>query len=303
MRILVTGATGFIGRHLCPALAQDGHTVVALSRNPSGALRRVQGLAQALPWEPLGRPADLKDIGNVDAVVHLAGESIAGRWTASKKRAIRDSRVLGTRNLVSALQSLLQPPKVLVSASATGYYGDKGEALLTEESSPGEDFLAQVCVAWEAEARKAEGLGMRVVYLRAGIVFGPGGGALAPLLVLARLGLGGRLGSGKQWWSWVHMDDLIGMVRFVLEHDVGGPFNATSPEPVRQRDLARLMGRVLKRPAFAHVPGWALRLAVGEIAQELLYSRRVLPRRIQEAGYRFRVSAVENALRLILAVG
>ncbi|GBD10929.1 Epimerase family protein [bacterium HR23] len=303
MHVLITGATGFIGQHLCRALGQDGHTLTALSRNPGAALRRVPGLSQALVWDPLGVPPDLKDLSPIDAVVHLAGESIAGRWTPAKKRAIRESRVLGTRTLVTALESLSPRPRVLLSASATGYYGDGGEVPLTEESPPGKDFLAQVCVVWEEEARRAEALGIRVVCLRAGIVFGPGGGALTPLLVLARLGLGGPLGSGRQWWSWVHMDDLVGLVRFLLTSDLHGPVNAVSPNPIRQRELAKALGRVLRRPALLPTPGWALRLLVGEVAQELLFSRRVLPKRAQEAGYRFRVATVEDALHTILARG
>lgn len=303
MHILVTGATGFIGRHLCSALAQDGHRVTALSRNPPEALRRVSGLAQALPWEPLRAPPTLGSVGSIDAVVHLAGESITGRWTPAKKRAIRESRVLGTRNLVAALGALSAQPRVLVSASATGYYGDTGETPRTEDAPPGRDFLAQVCMDWENAARQAEELGTRVVCLRMGIVLGPGGGALAPLLRLARLGLGGPLGSGRQWWAWVHIDDIVGLVRFVLEHPLRGPLNATAPQAVRQRDLARTLGRIVRRPAIFPVPRWALRLAVGEVAQELLFSRRVIPQRAQEAGYRFLYPQLEPALRSILAAG
>ncbi|MFN3974586.1 MAG: TIGR01777 family oxidoreductase [Dehalococcoidia bacterium] len=303
MHILVTGATGFIGRHLCPALAQDGHKITALSRNPQSALSRVPGLAQAIPWDPIGPPPALGGIGDIDAVVHLAGEGIAGRWTPSKKRAVRESRVTGTRNLVAALRALKAKPEVLISASATGYYGNGGETVLTEEAPPGNDFLARVCVDWENAARQAEGLGIRVVCLRAGIVLGPGGGALAPLLMLARLGLGGPLGSGRQWWSWLHMDDMVGLVRFALQNPLRGPFNATAPQAVRQGDLARVLGRVVRRPAFLPVPGWVMRIAVGEVAQELLFSRRVAPQRALDAGYRFLYPELEPALRSILAAG
>ncbi|MCS7206552.1 MAG: TIGR01777 family oxidoreductase [Dehalococcoidia bacterium] len=303
MRILVTGASGFIGRHLCSALVRDGHQLIVLSRNPSSALQRLPAGIHAVAWEPVGSSLDLRGIGLVDAVVHLAGESIVGRWTRAKKEAIRASRVVGTRNLVNALASLPSRPKVLVSASATGYYGDGGEVSLTEDAPPGRDFLAQVCVAWEAEAQRAEGLGIRVVCLRAGIVFGPGGGALTPLLVLARFGLGGPLGSGRQWWSWVHMDDLVGLVRLALAQDIRGPVNATAPHPIRQKELARILGRAMKRPAFLPTPGWAVRLLAGPVAQELLFSRKVLPQRALAAGYRFRVPYAEDAVHTILAAG
>jgi uncharacterized protein (TIGR01777 family) len=302
MRVLVTGATGFIGRRLCPFLAGAGYTVIALARNPAAALRRIPHLAHALPWDPLTVPS-LEGAGEVEAVVHLAGERISGRWTPAKKRRIWESRVLGTRNLVAALARLPRRPRVLVSASAIGYYGDGGERELTEDAPPGEDFLARVCVGWEEEARRAGGLGVEVVCLRLGVVFGRGGGALTPLLVLARLGLAGPIGSGRQWWSWVHMDDVIGAVRFLLERPLRGPINVTAPHPVRQRDLARALGRLLKRPAFLPTPGWALRLLLGEVAQELLSSRRVLPHRLLQAGYTFRYPDLEEAVRDVLAAG
>lgn len=298
MNILVSGATGFIGSHLCDALVKRGHAVTALSRNPNGALVRVPGLIRAVPWEPVaGRPpSDAFD--GIDGVVHLAGETLKGRWTAEKKRALRESRVAGTRNLVSALEPLTSRPKVLVSASATGYYGNRGEETLTEQSSPGDDFLAEVCVSWEREALRARDMGVRVVTLRTGLVLGRPGPTLGAMLPLFRLGLGGPMGPGKQWWPWVHEDDLVGMMETALEASAWeGPVNAVAPEPARQRDFAKALGRVLKRPAMMPVPSFALRLVAGEVATELLYSRRALPVRAQALGYQFKHPDIEASLR------
>jgi hypothetical protein len=239
----------------------------------------------------------------MDAVVHLAGETIAGRWTPEKKRKIYDSRVLGTRNLVEGLTRLdaQEKPKVLVSASAVGYYGDRGDERLTEEAPPSEGFLSKVCQDWEREARRAEELGLRVVRLRFGIVLGPGGGALQTMLPLFKLGLGGPLGSGRQWWSWVHLDDVVGLITFALENEAfSGAVNATAPNPVRQREFARTLGRVLRRPAALPAPAFALRLALGEFAGELLASTQAIPQKAQEMGYRFKYPELEGALRQIL---
>jgi uncharacterized protein (TIGR01777 family) len=300
MKILITGATGFIGSRLCQTLAAAGHTLVALSRNADAAKRRVPSLQQAFGWQPASGPPPLETFEGVDAVVNLAGESLAGRWTASKKQAIRDSRLLGTRHLVDAISQLGSKPKALVSVSAVGYYGDRGEERLNEDSPPASDFLGQLCADWEAEATRAEELGVRVVRLRPGIVLGPGGGALARLLTPFKLGMGGPLGSGRQWWSWVHLDDVVGLIVYSLEHQIAGPINATTPDPVRQRDFARTLGRVLRRPAFMPAPAFMLRLMLGEVAGGLLASLYVLPERAQEAGYSFRFTELEHALRDIL---
>jgi uncharacterized protein (TIGR01777 family) len=297
MTILVTGATGFIGRRVCELLSQSGHTVIALSRDPTGAKRRVPALAKALSWDALEEA-----LKSCEAVVNLAGESIAGRWTTSKKQAIRDSRVGGTRNLVAGLAKLDSRPKVLISASAIGYYGDREEETLTEDSPPGADFLAQVCKDWESEALTAQSLGVRVVCARLGLVLGPGGGSLQAMLPLFKLGLGGPLGSGKQFWSWVHRDDVAGAIAFALERDdLRGPINVTAPQPVRQREFAQVLGRVLRRPAVLPAPAFALKLVLGEFANSLLSSQRVLPQRLQQSGYEFRFAELEPALRHILA--
>lgn len=301
MNILISGATGFIGTRLCRQLGEDGHNVSALSRDPASAVRLLPLLRRVSPWDPLiSRPPE-EAFENIDAVVHLAGESVAGRWNSAKKRAIRESRILGTRHLVAEIESLGAKPKVLVSASAIGYYGDRGEELLDEEAPPGAGFLSEVCQAWEGEAARAEELGLRVVRLRSGIVLGAGGGALATMLPPFKLGLGGPLGSGHQWWSWVHLDDVIGVIVETLEDEtLEGPLNLTAPRPLRQEEFARALGRVLGRPALLPAPAWALKLALGEFAGELLASQRVLPRQIQAQGYHFRFGELEPALRQAL---
>jgi uncharacterized protein (TIGR01777 family) len=282
-------------------LHQAGHTVRALSRDSVAAKQRVPLLKEVFPWNPLQELPPLQAFEGCDAVINLAGESIAGRWTAPKKQLIRDSRVLGTKNLVNALAQLSSRPKVLISASAIGYYGDRGEETLTEDAAPGSDFLAQVCRDWENEALKAESLGMRVVRLRIGLVLGRGGGTLQALLPLFRVGLGGPLGSGRQWWSWIHRDDLCRLIVQILANEnVSGPVNATAPQPVRQKEFAQVLGRVLRRPAFLPTPAFALKIALGEFADGILASQRALPRRAQEMGYRFQFEELEGALREIL---
>lgn len=302
MKVLVTGATGFIGKRLCASLHQAGHALVGLSRDPSRARQKVPQLSEAFSWNPAVELPPAQALAGCDAVINLVGESVAGRWNESKKRAIRESRTVSTRNFVSALAQTSPRPKVLISASAIGYYGDRGEESLTEDSPSGTDFLAQVCREWESEALKAESFGMRVVCLRIGLVLGPKGGALHAMLPLFKMGLGGPLGSGRHWWSWVHCDDVIGIIQYALEQgDVSGPVNATSPRPVRQREFAQTLGRVLGRPAILPAPAFALKIALGEFASQLLSSQRVIPERLQKMGYRFRFAELEAALREILS--
>ena len=295
-RIVVTGATGFIGPQLCLSLKAAGHTVEILSRDEERARRTLPAVDGVTCWDPALGPPPAAALEGADAVVHLAAAGLVGRWTGRRKRAIRESRSVGTRNLVGGLAGLDARPGVLISMSAIGYYGDAGEVVLTEESPPGIDFLSGVVVDWEGEAARAEALGVRVVRLRTGIVLGRGGGALGRLLLPARLGLGGTIGSGRQWWSWVHMGDLAGVVLDTLANDLAGPVNVTAPEPLRQRDFARTLRRVLGRPALAPVPGFALRMAFGEVAGELLGSRRVAPVRLLGRGYAFRFPTLESAL-------
>ena len=301
MHVLVSGATGFIGRRLCAELAEAGHTVVALSRNAVRARQRVPSLSGAFQWAPMEAPPPAEAFDGVEAVVNLVGASIFGWWTARKRRVIYDSRVLSTRHLVDAIERLNTRPRTLVSASAIGYYGDRGDMELTETDAPGTAFLAGVSVDWEAEAARAEGLGLRVVRLRTSLVIGPGAFILRVLGPFYRLGLGGPIGSGRQWWPWVHLADHTGLVRFVLDHQVSGPVNVTAPAPVTQREFAKALGRVLRRPAVLPEPAFALKLALGEFSSEVLNSRRVLPQAALAAGYAFRFTELEPALRDVLA--
>ncbi len=295
MKVAVTGATGFIGRALCRELGENGYQVLALTRDPSRAHAVLPGVDVAA-WGDHSA-----SFPPVDGVVHLAGEAVAGRWSEAKKQRLRDSRIAGTHRLVDALTQVSPRPRVLVSASAVGYYGDRGDETLTESSGPGHDFLAQLCQEWEAEAERVEPLGLRVARLRFGVVLARDGGALAQMLPLFRLGIGGPLGSGRQWFPWVHRSDVVGLIRFVLETaGASGPINVTAPQPVRNREFSHALGRALHRPAVLPAPALALRLALGEFAGTLLGSQRVVPERAQSLGYTFRHSELEPALRSTL---
>ena len=282
VNITVTGATGFIGNRVVQALLAAGHNIHALGRKQS----------TDLPSESLA---------DADAVIHLAGEPVAQRWTPEVKQRIRSSRVDGTRNLVNALARQSRRPRVLVCASAIGYYGSRGDEVLTETSSPGGDFLARVVVDWEQAAQQAEALGVRVVPLRFGVVLGKGG-ALAKMLPPFRLGLGGPLASGQQWMSWIHVDDVIGLIRFSLENSaIRGPMNATAPQPVPNVEFTQQLATALHRPAIFPVPGFALKLLFGEMAQVILGSQRVIPQAAQSAGYRFEYPELRPALARLLS--
>jgi uncharacterized protein (TIGR01777 family) len=287
MRVLVTGGTGLVGRPACDALRAAGHAVTIVSREPG----RVP--ARAIGWDGL-RAA----MPESDAIVNLAGESVAGgRWTAARKAAIRSSRVEATRALVDAAAAASPRPKVLVNASAVGYYGPHGDEALDETAAAGTDFLARVCVEWEAEARRAEVLGLRVVVLRLGVVLAPDGGALSAMLLPFRAGLGGPIGGGRQWMSWVHRDDIVGLLRAAVGNaEYTGPVNATSPNPVTNRDFARALGRVLHRPAALPVPGIGLRLLMGEMATMLLTGQRALPKAAERLGYAWQQPELPAAL-------
>ena len=291
MNVLITGATGFIGRQLVRELLADGHQVTVLTRNPSAAERALPVRCGCVAWNPETGLIDRDCLRSVDAVVHLAGEGIAaGRWSAARKQAIRDSRVGGTRLLVDSIAALpaSERPRALISGSAIGYYGDRGDEPLDEQSSAGSDFLAQVCAAWEQEARRAESLGVRVAVLRIGVVLGSGGGALRQLLPPLQVGLGGRLGSGRQWMSWIHLGDLTRLLRFALTNDAAsGAINAVAPESATNADFTRILARTLGRPAILPVPAFALRAAMGEMAAVLLSSQRVLPRAAERLGFQF----------------
>ncbi|HXI02861.1 MAG TPA: TIGR01777 family oxidoreductase [Candidatus Saccharimonadales bacterium] len=296
MRILVSGATGLIGSSLVPYLENEGHHVTALVRSGDGGVI----------WDPSTGVKDPAAVEGCDVVVHLAGESIAaGRWSPERKKRIRESRVTGTRSLVASLGSLAKPPHVLVCASAIGYYGDRGDEFLDEESSSGRGFLPEVCVAWEKAAAAAARIGVRVVSLRFGVILSARGGALAKMLLPFRLGLGGRVGSGRQYMSWVPMDDVVRIVDHVLRRDeISGPVNCVAPGPVTNAKFTSALARALSRPAIFPLPAFAARLAFGEMADELLLSSaRVVPRRLEESGYRFLHSDLPGALRDVLRAG
>lgn len=303
MKILITGGTGLLGRSLCKLLRQAGHEPVVLSRNAASARTRLDSGIEVIEWQPRRERIPLEALHGVGAVINLAGENIgAGRWTASRKEAILSSRVDTTRALVKAFCDLSTRPEVLISGSAVGYYGTHGDEELTETAPPGTDFLARVCQAWEEEAYKATKLGMRVVTLRTGIVLSNEGGSLPRMVLPFRWYLGGPLGSGKQWLSWVHLDDALEIIRFALEHPtLDGPINVTAPHPVRQREFASALGQVLKRPSWLRVPAVILKVALGEMAEMILTGQRVIPARLIDAGYRFRYSSLLDALKDFLA--
>jgi hypothetical protein len=303
MQVAVTGATGFVGRRLVAALGAAGDDVVALVRAAPGrdlaALADGLGGASVRAYEPLQADSVRAGLAGCEAVVNLAGESLlGGRWSAAFVERLRASRVETTRALVEALRGSEPPVRVLVSASAVGYYGPCApHEVRTEDSAPGRDLLARLCVDWEQAASAAEAGGTRVVRLRLGVVLGRGGGALAQMERPFRLGLGGRLGRGDQVWSWIHVDDAVGLVRFALEHeDVRGPLNATAPEPVDNAAFTRALARTLHRPALLTVPAFAVRLRFGRGADALLSGQRVHPRAALDAGYRFRHPGLDDAL-------
>jgi uncharacterized protein (TIGR01777 family) len=282
VNITITGATGFIGRYLVQSLSRDGHSVRALSR---------------AAWDIFAGEPPRESLTGADAVIHLAGVPVAQRWTRGAKKQIRDSRVVGTHHLVTALSTLSQRPELLVCASAIGIYGDRGDEVLTETSAVGQGFLADVCHQWESEAELAESLGIRVVKLRIGIALGRKGGALEKMLPPFRAFLGGRLGAGSQWMSWVHIADIIGIIRHAIDRSVHGAINATAPNPVRNIDFTNELGAALHRPAIFPVPALALKTLFGEMSEVLLASQRVLPKAAESAGYQFEFPELGAALR------
>ena len=297
MKITISGASGLIGRRLMKSLAADGHSLHVLSRH---AGTNMPGGVKLSVWDPPKGEPPADSLRDTDAVIHLAGEPVAQRWSGGVKERIRDSRVTGTRNLVQALTKLRTRPATLICASAIGYYGSRGDEILSETSTPGSDYLAEVCVEWEKEAIAAEALGMRVVRVRTGLVLDARGGALKRMLPPFRMGAGGKLGNGKHWMSWIHMQDLVGIFQFALDHPLSGPVNGVAPYPVINGDFTRALAGALKRPAIFPVPGFGLRLLFGEMAEILLASQRALPKAAEAAGFPFRFAQLGPALADVL---
>ncbi len=298
MTYLLTGATGFLGRPLAARLLAAGHNVCYLGRQRSSSF---DTRAAFFLWEkPEKSLPPLETVPRIDAIIHLAGEPVAQRWTAEVKQRIRTSRVEGTRNLVAAIGMLKHKPKALVSASAVGYYGNRGNDLLTEVSPPGSGFLADVCLEWESEADRAREFGLRVAHIRIGIVLGPGG-ALGKMVTPFKLGLGGKLGDGSQWMPWIHRNDLVRMFEFAADSEtVSGAWNGSAPEPVTNATFTKTLAKVLGRPAIFPAPKFAVRLAFGEMADVLFYSLRAIPAAAQSAGFAFEYNQLEPALRAVL---
>jgi uncharacterized protein (TIGR01777 family) len=294
MRITITGASGLLGTKLVERLRARGDEVTTLSRNPSSP--------GAVAWQPEDEPAPAAALSGRDAVIHLAGENVAQRWSDDAKRRIRSSRELGTRHLVAGIEAAEPRPRVLVSSSAVGYYGPHGDEKLDEQTAAGDDFLAEICVIWEREARRAADLGVRVVIVRTGVVLDQGGGALAKMLPFFKLGVGGPVAGGDQYMPWIHVDDVIGLYLAALDGDAWeGPVNASAPEPVTNKTFSRALGRALHRPAFAPVPALAVRTLYGEMAEIVTKGQRVIPRRAQELGYAFEHPDLDEAIESALA--
>lgn len=295
MKVLVTGGGGFIGARLVEALRGRGDEVVVTGRSESRLRKRLPGGVTCVAWDPLAGPPPAAALAGVDGVVNLAGEPVAsGRWTKAKKERIRESRVLGTRHLVAGMLAADPRPKVLVNASAIGYYGDRKQSWVYEESPPGNDFLAEVCEAWEAEAKTARPV--RTAIVRFGIVLGKGGGAYPAMSKPFRLFAGGTIGQGYAWMSWIHVADVVGLLLHCLDKDVAGVFNATAPNPVSNGEFSHTLAEVLHRPCFAMVPALALRLIKGEFAKVITASTRVKPLRTEASGYAFRFPRLREAL-------
>jgi len=301
MKAIIAGGRGFLGTALSAALKNDRHDVVVLSRGSVGIAAPGVTYAQ---WTPDGATGVWASaLAVADVVINLAGESLAARWSSARKQRVEDSRVLATRSLVAAMAASSSPPPVFVSASAVGYYGPRGDDVITEASPAGADFLSRVCIRWEAEAERAIRSNTRVVALRTGLVLARSGGALPPTLLPFRLGIGGRLGSGRQYWPWVHIDDWVNLVRWTIDTpNASGPFNVTAPTPVSNAQFARSLGRAMHRPALVPTPALALRLLLGEMAEGLLLSgQRAVPAKALSQGFQFRYPALDEALAALFA--
>jgi len=297
MRVTITGATGMLGTRLVRELTGRGDEVTILTRDPAKVRH-----GKAVAWDPMAGPAPAEALEGRDAVVHLAGENVAQRWSADAKRRIRESREIGTRNLVHGLRAAEDRPKALISSSAVGYYGPHGDEELPEDTPPGDDFLAQVCIVWEREAAKAaEELGVRAVLVRTGVVLDKDGGALGKMLPFFKAGIGGPVAGGRQLLPWIHADDVVGIyLRALDDAHWSGPVNATAPKPVSNREFSEALGRALHRPAVAPVPAFAIKTLYGEMAEIVTKGQNAIPKRTSKLGYEFRHPQLEEALRTAL---
>jgi uncharacterized protein (TIGR01777 family) len=295
MKVVLTGASGLLGRALVSALRVDGHEVVRLVRRPPAAPDEAQ-------WDPRSGHVDPAALAGADAVINLAGPGLGDRpWTPARKRMLLEDRVSATRTIAEAMATAEPAPRVLLSMSGTGYYGTPGDQVVTEEAPQGEGYVAEIAAAWEQATAPAADAGIRVVRMRTGVVLSANGGAFGRLLPIFRLGLGGRLGSGRQWWSWVALSDYVSAVRFLLDHEeIDGPVNVTAPAPITNADLTKAMGRVLHRPTFTIAPGFALKLPLRDFAEDLLGGQRSVPQRLLDAGFTFEHPSFEPALRAVL---
>jgi uncharacterized protein (TIGR01777 family) len=301
MKILITGGTGFVGTQVTTRLIQEGHTMTILTRSLRGVKKSPLGISY-LEGDPTRKGSWQETIKNHDAVINLAGASIFSKWTEEHKKAIRESRVSTTQNIVEGIPSDPSKKIILISTSAVGYYGFCGDEELTEKSPPGDDFLARIAVEWEGEALKARDKGARVVITRFGIVMGERGGALSQMIPLFKKYIGGPIGSGKQWFSWVHIKDLAEAFAFLLKHsEISGSVNVCSPNPVRNKDLAKALGKVLHRPSIIPAPGFMVKLVLGEFGSIILEGQRVIPKRLLENGFVFQYSEIEKALQNIMS--
>jgi len=302
-RIVVTGATGLIGKKLGAELIAKGYHVVVFSRNPQKARTSLPGAPEYVAWTPEETGAWASAIDGAYGVIHLAGAPVFGkRWSESYKTEIEQSRIVGTRGLVNAMQAAQNKPQVFISGSAVGYYGFRDDTKLDEQAKPGSDFLAKVCIEWEQEAAKAEPLGVRTVIVRTGIVLDPQEGALPQMMLPFRLYAGGVILPGTQWFPWIHVDDQVGIILMALADErVRGPINASAPEPQTNRDFSKTLGKVMGSPAWAPVPGFALKLLLGKVGDMLVEGQRVVPAKAQQLGYSFKYPESEQALRNLLS--
>ena len=297
MNLLITGATGFLGRVLVKSLNKDGHSIKIITRNINNASNLLGSDFDFYKWDPTTLKPPIEAINNTDVIVNLMGENVGGIWLPYKKKAIHQSRQVGTKNLVEAINKADSKPPVLISASAVGYYGNRGDEKLIESSEPGKNFLSKVCKDWEDQANSAAESGARVVTLRFAPIVGSGGGFLTQQLPLAKLGLLGPLGSGKQWWPWVHIDDAIGIIKYVLNNQISGPVNVVSPKPIDQITFSKALAGFYNRPAILPAPSFAIRMILGGFADELLFSRKVIPQKALDTGFKFKFVDINEAIK------